>query len=83
VGPAPKDGVYHKPREEDFTDYWRHESQTSRKIYYASKIGDGGDRERKRKILRRGISGYGLEQENLRKRGPKFTGCRRRRRKRF
>lgn len=51
MGPAPKGGVYHKPREEDFTDYWRHESQTSRKRYYASKIGDGGDRERKRKRI--------------------------------
>lgn len=37
MGPAPEGGVYHKPREEDFTDYWRHESQTSSTVYFASK----------------------------------------------
>jgi hypothetical protein len=30
MGPAPESGIYYKTRTEDFTEYWRHGSQTSK-----------------------------------------------------
>ncbi|KAK8490275.1 hypothetical protein V6N11_048201 [Hibiscus sabdariffa] len=37
MGPAKECGTDHKPRKEDFTQNWRHESQTSRTEDWASR----------------------------------------------
>jgi len=37
MSPAPICGIYHKPRNEEFTENWRHESQTSKPRYSASR----------------------------------------------
>lgn len=38
MGPAPESRIDHIPRKEDFTENWRHESQTSRTKYLASRL---------------------------------------------
>lgn len=45
MGPASKGGIYHKPGMEDFTDNWRHQSQTSSLRLATSRF---LDRERER-----------------------------------
>lgn len=37
MGPAPICGIDHKPRKEEFTENWRHESQTSKPKHSASR----------------------------------------------
>ena len=38
MGPASQRGIYHKPGTENFTENWRHEFQTSKTRYSASKF---------------------------------------------
>ena len=37
MGPAPICGIYHQPRKIEFTENWRHESQTSKPRNSASR----------------------------------------------
>lgn len=38
MGPAPIGGIYHKPRKEEFTEYLRHQFQTSKAICRTSRL---------------------------------------------
>lgn len=46
MGPAPECGIYHTPRKKDFTENWRHESQTSRTVSLALRLTFLGEKEK-------------------------------------